>query len=425
MEEAGCRVKACSQSDSEIGSRGTMDSVMHSKPAGMTTYKVEDAERTSPQFLAEWEQLLSQSNSLYCQYSSPEWVETAIQSGFSSYSLQAARDSAGALFALLVWREREITLVAGPRSMGLWVNRPALCVEGDVLMRRPLHADAVRMLVAMFPANRIVQIKCLATDHPAWDMLNNAKALSPHHLRWTSSPAQPLLFRVLEPGSEGFKLDLSQRRKRHLRQGARALSKLASASLTIDRIDAPDQVDSFCTAAADIIGKSWQRRIPIAQAYAALQNEQFLKKLAERGLLRSYVLRAGDHTCAFVLGYQYRGIFHYSDVAYDEDLAYASPGILLLQFLVQDLASWNPPRMVNFGIGEDIYKRIFCNSQIASGSICFLPKSPANRILLMLGKMFDAVRRAKQKIAGSPGESAFPKDERDSRPDLRADALRE
>jgi hypothetical protein len=402
-----------------------MDSIKHSIPAELTAYKIEDAERTSPQFLAEWAQLISQSNSLYCQYSSPEWIESAVQCGFSSYSIFAVRDGAGALCGLLAWREREITLVAGPRRMGLWIDRPALCIEGDVLLRRPSHPDVVRALIGLFPRDRIVQIKCITADHPAWEVLKNTKALSMRHLRWASRLAQPLHYRALEPGASVFASELSARRRRHLRQGARALEKLESSPLSIDRIDSPDQVDRFRVIAEDIIQKSWQRRVPIAQAYAVLENGLFLKMLAERGILRSYVLRVGGHACAFVLGYQSRGIFHYSDVAYDEDLAHASPGILLLQYLLQDLASWNPPRLVNFGIGDDLYKRLFCNSQLASSSICFLPKSPANRVLLTLGRMFDAVRDAKSRIAGNLAGTASAKHGRDSQSDLQTATFRE
>jgi hypothetical protein len=402
-----------------------MDLMKHSIAEGLRAYKVDDAERVSPQFLAEWEQLLAQSNSLYCQYCSPEWIESAIQSGLSSYSIFAVRENTDALCGLLAWRERDITLVAGPRPMGLWVNRRALCIEGDVLLRRPAHPDLVRALISVFPPDRIVQIKSIAIDHPAWETLNRTRSLSVHHLRWASLPAQPLLYRVLEAAAGDFDSDLSARRRRHLRQSGRTLSKLGSSPLSIDRIYLPEQVDRFCATASGLIQKSWQRRVPVAYAYAALRNGQFLKMLAALGILRAYVLRVGEHTCAFVLGYQYRGVFHYSDVAYDEDLAHASPGILLLQCLMQDLAEWNPPRLVNFGIGDATYKRLFSNSQIASSAIYFLPKTPANRMLITLGRLFDAVRHTKQKKAWHPAGSEPANGGRDSHADLQTAAFRE
>jgi CelD/BcsL family acetyltransferase involved in cellulose biosynthesis len=402
-----------------------MDSMKHSISEGLRVYKVDDAERISPQFLAEWEQLLAQSSSLYCQYCSPEWIEPAIQSGLSSYSIFAVRESTDALCGLLAWREREITLVAGPRRMGLWVDRPALCIEGDVLLRRPAHPDLVRALFSVFPPDRIVQIKSITMDHPAWEALNRTRSLSSRHLRWASMQAQPLLYRVLEADAGVFDSDLSARRRRHLRQNERALSKMRASRLSIDRIYLPDQVDQFCATASGLIQKSWQRRVPIAYAYAALQNGQFLKMLAARGILRAYVLKVGERTCAFVLGYQSRGIFHYSDVAYDEDLAHASPGILLLQYLIRDLSAWNPPRLVNFGIGDATYKRLFSNSQIATSTICFLPKTPANIMLITLGRLFDALRHAKQRIAWHPAGAEPANDGSDSHADLQTAAFRE
>jgi hypothetical protein len=324
---------------------GTVNSKIHSDGAGLTAYRIGDAERVSPQFLDEWEQLLAQSTSLYCQYSSPEWVQAAIRSGFSSYSVFAVRESSGALSGLLVWREREITLRAGPRRMGLWIDHPALSIEGDVLLRRPSHPDVLRALIALFPPDRIIQIKSITVDHPAWKSLCSARSLGAHHLRWTTKPVQPLLYCIMASGAGDYKEGLSARRRRHLRQGARVLSELKASQLSLDRIVSPDQVEHFRRAALEVIARSWQRRVPVAYAYAALRNESFLRMLSEQSMLRAYILRAGQYPCAFVLGYQYHGIFHYSDVAYDEALGHASPGILLLHYLMPYTRGCSPTRM--------------------------------------------------------------------------------
>ena len=45
----------------------------------------------------------------------------------------------------------------------------------------------------------------------------------------------------------------------------------------------------------------------------------------------------------FVNGYQYRGFYHYADVAYNERFAKHSPGTVLLYLLIQDLFAHHPP----------------------------------------------------------------------------------
>ena len=51
------------------------------------------------------------------------------------------------------------------------------------------------------------------------------------------------------------------------------------------------------------------------------QGRRFFTCLAERGLLRSYLLSVGDRRCAFVVGYVYRGVFHYAELGFDSELA--------------------------------------------------------------------------------------------------------
>ena len=143
------------------------------------------------------------------------------------------------------------------------------------------------------------------------------------------------------------------------------------------------------------------------------------------GILRAYVLRVGGQSCAFVLGYQYRGIFHYSDVAYDEELAHASPGILLLQYLMQDLTSWNPPKLVNFGIGDALYKRLFSNSQTDSTTICFLPKTLGNFLLVALGTMSDALRHTRQEKNQQTAGAVSAKHGKDNHAETQNSAIRE
>ena len=360
--------------------------------SSLTGYRVPETELMSTQFRAEWEDLLEQSHSLYRQYCSPEWIEAAMLSGFSSYCVFAVRNHEGTLSGLCICTERGMTVRFGPRRLGLWLNRPVLSIEGDILLRQPVEQKVVSVLLSLFPPRRIVHLKYLPVTHPASEILSPAKAVSKRHFRWILGHVHSLPYRAMPRSVHDYEMGLSSKKRWHLKRRARQMANLKRAPLSLDRITSPAQIEDFLTMAGDIIGKSWQRNIPIADSYKALDNSAFLRLLSGRGMLRAYVLRAGNHPCAFVLGYQCRNVYHYADAAYDESLAQASPGLVLLHYMMRDLISWQSPHYLNFGIGDAEYKRRFSDSQVAYHAVMFLPKTLGSLPLLTIGRFFDMIR---------------------------------
>src|SRR5262249_19343491 len=134
----------------------------------------------------------------------------------------------------------------------------------------------------------------------------------------------------------------AQRAVRTLRETAGALE------LTCHR--SPSDVDRLFDDAAVIRRRSWQlASLGELEDDGNQSSREGLMELARRGHLRSYVLRASATPCAFVVGYQYRGIFFYAVVGYDSAFARHSPGIALLYLLLEDLFTNDPPRLVSFG----------------------------------------------------------------------------
>ena len=127
-----------------------------------------------------------------------------------------------------------------------------------------------------------------------------------------------------------------------------------------------------------------------------------LADLAARGLLRSYLLRCGDDYCAYVLGYQSCGVFHYADIAFDERFASFSPGAVLLYLLIANLIEHRPPTAstrcpeVNFGIGDSGYKEQFGNWHSRESSVLLLRRTAANRLRVAAHRFLKTLgRRAK------------------------------
>jgi CelD/BcsL family acetyltransferase involved in cellulose biosynthesis len=102
--------------------------------------------------------------------------------------------------------------------------------------------------------------------------------------------------------------------------------------------------------------------------------------LADRGILRSYLLMAGEKACAYVLGYHFRDVFYYVKVGYDQAFAASSPGTGLLYLLIKDLIENTSARRLNFDYGDAAYKREFGNVHGEDATVLLLRKTLSNRL---------------------------------------------
>jgi CelD/BcsL family acetyltransferase involved in cellulose biosynthesis len=151
----------------------------------------------------------------------------------------------------------------------------------------------------------------------------------------------------------------------------------------------PADVDRLFTDATYVRQRSWQRETlgtlnddPVQSSYEGLS------ELARRDLLRSYVLYVGGSPCAFVIGYQFQGIYFYGVVGYDGSLSRHSPGIALLYLLMADLFASDRPRQLSFGRGDDDYKRRFGTLHRYVGTWFFFRPTLRNRMRVQNHRLF-------------------------------------
>jgi hypothetical protein len=146
-------------------------------------------------------------------------------------------------------------------------------------------------------------------------------------------------------------------------------------AITFERITRADQVADFLEAAHAISRNSWQtERLGLRVHNDEVERRQ-LETLAEKGALRSYLLRKEGCPAAFLVGNQFRGYFNYEEVGYDRNLAQDSPGQVLLVQAIDDLLEHDSPAWLDFGGGDADYKRLFANHRSSSGNVLLVPRS--------------------------------------------------
>ena len=146
----------------------------------------------------------------------------------------------------------------------------------------------------------------------------------------------------------------------------RKLEEHAGAGLELLCFTRPDQVADLLERVDAIHGQSWQAATFGRSNRATKAERGRLEHLSAEGWMRSYVLQSGGTSVAFVVGFQYKGTFHHEETAYDRAWAGWGPGSVLNLMLIEDLFRENPPSVLDFGFGDNEYKRIFSNRESAA-----------------------------------------------------------
>src|SRR5262249_35734532 len=101
---------------------------------------------------------------------------------------------------------------------------------------------------------------------------------------------------------------------------------------------------------------------------------------AENGWFRSYMLYCGGRTCAFILGFQYRGRFLLHEIGFDPELAKHSVGTVSLLLMIEDLFQFNPPAVLDFeSYGK--YKEALSTESYLQGKLYLFRRGAYSRFL--------------------------------------------
>ena len=218
------------------------------------------------------------------------------------------------------------------------------------------------------------------------------------HLVYAPGGWRPWHLLQLPSSSQEYLSRISSRKRSKLRNAARRLAESANGEPQLTRIDSAQQVRDFLADAVSVSRNSWQHGILGNRIKDSDDERVWGEGLAKAGLLRSYVLKCGTRPCAFVVGHQFNGVFHYAEIGYDRELAEHSPGTILLHMLIQDLCDYRRPTTLNFGLGDGDYKRRFGNVQMEDMSVVVFRKTLRNYFLIRSHAAFRYIVRMGRNI---------------------------
>lgn len=163
-----------------------------------------------------------------------------------------------------------------------------------------------------------------------------------------------------------------------------------------------DEVEDYARRVDDLISRTWQYK-RLGYRLDIPQKVELWRAMAKLGALRSYLLQQGDRTIAFATGFQWKGQFTYEETGYDPELAAKSPGQVLLYRVIEDLIARETPKVLDFGYGDNEYKRIYANHQTTSGPLVVVRNAVVPCAAVRAAQLRSATGRAARTLLAKAG----------------------
>jgi Acetyltransferase (GNAT) domain len=358
------------------------------------------SEWDDPRLRRRWAEINANSGNINAIYGSPVWFDQLqARHNPEELAIVVAYDSAEEVIGV-------VPVLLKDHPFQYYISRYPIFtrqlkgahVLGSVPMMPGDSQITARLLDLLLHETKVdcAYLDTVPADNP---FLNLAVSTSRNrHLVYMPGGPRPWHLTQIYASSEEYLSQMSSKTRSTLRKKAKKLAEAGGGELKLMRVDLAHQVGEFITEAVKVSQNSWQHEILGNRINDSVDERAWNESLAEAGLLRSYLLRAGDRACAFVVGYQFNDVFHYVELGYDRVFAEHSPGTVLLHLLIQDLCDHKPPATLNFGMGDGDYKRRFGNVQSEDVSILVLRKNLPNYILIRSHALLRYLARTAKRI---------------------------
>jgi CelD/BcsL family acetyltransferase involved in cellulose biosynthesis len=348
---------------------------------------------TAPDVRSAWETLVARTDNLNAIFQSPEWFDhRAATARTPLLILATVRDARGAVVGVVPFARERLELAFHAR-----LYHPALRVA-MLLGGQPLLPEDPALFDLLFtaaadalPEVDAIQLHMVPRNSFTWAYLQESRVVRERFLLYVPAlPGEGATYAIDLPDSfEAYLSMLSAKRRSLFKRRVRQLREHGQGALVLERFDGPGAGEAFLAAAGVIARKTWQRRMGDSFEEGTEWPHR-LSDLAARGILRSYLLRCGGVGCAYVMGFQTRGVFHYVKCGYDPAFARLSPGAALLYLLLEDLFTHARPKRVCFCFGDNAYKAELATARNDTAEVLLLAPTTRNRSLRAAHRGFRA-----------------------------------
>ncbi|TCV97604.1 CelD/BcsL family acetyltransferase involved in cellulose biosynthesis [Luteibacter rhizovicinus] len=199
----------------------------------------------------------------------------------------------------------------------------------------------------------------------------------------------------------GWLATMDAKRRGDLTRRLRGMYKKLGDGTHMQTVDTADEVDGYARLLNDVYAKSWHaREAPID--WNDVARRQLFARLATQGQFVGHLLMKDGCAIAYVHGYRMGGRYVLDDTGYDEAFASIGVGSSLVFQAICDLMQRYPGETVDFGYGDNQYKRVLATDSAACGSLYIVRGIRATtcfRIVTPLRWLYRRMRRIRRKPA--------------------------
>jgi CelD/BcsL family acetyltransferase involved in cellulose biosynthesis len=343
-----------------------------------------------------WDEQVANVHNLYAMYQSRAWISCAHDRSLPAANVLVSNSGGvgGRVIAPLAFETVRLRFHA---SRHLKFSLPIECVE--ILGGQPLgklsYAECVELIETIwhkYPGIEGVYFKSVRDDSELWQVLAEQDWRLGRAPVYKLDGDRAFHYLALPTTFEAYLGEFGKKQRYNLKRQVRVLSEAFGETLAVSAITRPDQVSALVADVQKVTEKSWKAEQLAHAAPEIVANPDALAEIAAKGLLRAYVLKVRNEPCAYVIGYQFNHIYHYANIGYDASLSKYSPGNVLLFLVIQDLIENVGARVMNFGVTDAEYKRIFGNRHIKDAALLVLRSGLGNAVKLRMHSAFAAMR---------------------------------
>ncbi len=233
-------------------------------------------------------------------------------------------------------------------------------------------------------------------------LVDDAKAidgqLSGYKIRLLNQPPQGIWELKLGANYKQFLATLNSKTRKDFRRKIRRF-EAAFNHWEIKKLSTREDVAELISAQQYVYQRSWKSSTREVSRKGVLSfSATYLQHIASRGWLRGYVLYCNEIPTAYSINFQYRNYFYGQEMAYDKHYSKLTPGTVLVHEIIKDLHQVNPPKIMNFGFGDSVLKKQFCQQKkLASDAYLvrrFTFASGIIEIQYLLSKLYHRFHRA-------------------------------
>ncbi|MET0330852.1 MAG: GNAT family N-acetyltransferase [Dyella sp.] len=272
-------------------------------------------------------------------------------------------------YAPLLMERHRARIALGPWQLSIY-RGPHLRLLGSGVVAAP--GDRARVEEAVAKALRddrsIRVIRVQETVLP--NSLVVALADRRHGFRIVSANLLDQLNWTIEPqiSAASYLATMDAKRRNDLTRRVRNVYKKLGEQARLQVFSTPEQMDDYGRLMNRVYANSWHADAQAIDWQAPLRLALF-QRLAGRQQLIGHMLMLGERPIAYVHGYRLGGRYVLDDTGYDEEFAALGVGSALVFQAIQDLLERHPGETIDFGYGDNQYKRVLATRQMACGSL--------------------------------------------------------